>query len=87
MATLEIAMNIRIAAPSASPRQDWSPLIQALTAAAPGTWLCIPIADLPGATHVYRQISVHGAARRNALHVQTRIEGESLFVARIEKTK
>jgi hypothetical protein len=80
-------MNIRTAAPSASPRQDWSPLIQALTAAAPNTWLCIHLADLPGATPMHRQINVHGAARRNALHVQTRIEGESLFVCRVEKTK
>jgi hypothetical protein len=85
MATLEIPMNIRTAAPSALPRQDWRPLIRALTDAAPDTWLCIPIADLPGATHMHRQINVHGAVRRNALHVQTRIEGESLFVCRIEK--
>jgi hypothetical protein len=83
-------MNIT-AAPSTFPdrtRHNWSPLIDILNAASVGTWFCMPLVDLPGASTAQKQVNVHGAARRNNLVVQTRIEAESLFVSRLaEKTK
>lgn len=79
-------MKITAEAPTTS-RRSWSPLIQALTASEPGAWLCLPLADVPGATITHKQVNVHCAARRNALLVRTRVEGESLFVHRLEKTK
>jgi hypothetical protein len=84
-------MNITAAAPSTFPyriRHNWSSLINILNAASVGEWFRVPLVDLPGASTAQKQVNVHGAARRNNLVVQTRIEAESLFVSRLaEKAK
>jgi hypothetical protein len=80
-------MNMTAAAPSKlrrrklqnRPRYDWTSVLSALTSQ-PGTWLSVPLSDLPDRDRKKNQVAVGNIARRHIGVIQTQTETDTLFV-------
>jgi hypothetical protein len=81
-------MKIGTATPTKTrTRLDWKPLVNAVSTAAPNTWLSLLLADLPGTSSAQKQTHVHNAMSRNNLQCRTQTEEDVLFVQRVEPSK
>jgi hypothetical protein len=80
-------MNIKVVTPPAHtsrspyrPRFNWRPLTDALRSSALGTWLSVPMAELPDHKTPVIQIGIHTCARRAGAKVQTKVGGDSMLI-------
>jgi hypothetical protein len=80
-------MNITVIAPPAKtrlnpnrPRFNWKPLAAALASSQVGTWLSVPLADLPNEEKQVIQTGIHACAHRSSARVQTQVEDDSMLI-------
>jgi hypothetical protein len=62
------------------PRHNWQPLVDALRNVEPGTWLSIPLIELPSDTVTSKQIAVLSVGTRHFGSAQTQTDKTHLFV-------
>jgi hypothetical protein len=69
------------------PNFNWKPLTDAIASSEVGTWLSVPMAELPDEETSRIQTGLHLCAGRGGSKVQTQIDGDSILIFIGAKTK
>jgi hypothetical protein len=62
------------------PRFNWKPLTDAIASSEVGTWLSVPMAELPDDETHRIQTGIYACAGRGGSKVQTQINGDSMLI-------